>query len=75
MSLSPLAIRDGLILGTSSINASDRQIKIVKQQDSGILPNRKAQAMHRIEMMASELGRMQKLLDELRADVLHLTIE
>jgi hypothetical protein len=53
----------------------ERGIKIVKQPQSAIIPSRKAQALHRIEQMASELGRMQKLLDELRADVVHLTVE
>jgi len=51
------------------------EIKIAKRSQSDILPSRKAQALHGIEQMASELGRMQKLLDELRADVLHLTVE
>lgn len=53
-----------------------RQIKVVKpSQECAILPSRKVQALQRIENMASELGRMQKLLDELRADLLHLTTE
>jgi hypothetical protein len=50
-------------------------IRVIKSADCAIVPSRKAQALHRIEQMASEVGRMQKLLDELRADVLHLTIE
>lgn len=51
------------------------QIKIVKQSDSAIIPDRKASLLKRISDMESELGRMQKLLNEMRADALHLTVE
>lgn len=53
-----------------------RQIKTVKQsQQSVIIPSRRDVALKRINDMQNELGRMQKLLDEVRADVLHLTTE
>jgi hypothetical protein len=51
------------------------QIKIVKQSDSVIIPDRKASLMKRISDMETELGRMMKLLNEMRADATHLTVE
>lgn len=53
-----------------------REIKVVKSDEQhAIVPDRKAQLLRRIELMETEMGRMIKLLNELRADVLHLTIE
>ena len=69
------AIPQELILSLPNVSRETSQIKIAKRSQSDILNSRKAQALHRIEQMASELGRMQKLLDELRADVVHLTVE
>lgn len=51
------------------------QIKIVKQSDSAIIPDRKATLMKRMSDMETELGRMMKLLKEMRADALHLMVE
>ena len=52
-----------------------QRIRVVKQSQSGIIPDRRAVALKRISDMKAELGRMVKLLDEMRADLLHLTIE
>jgi hypothetical protein len=68
------------------INASARDVEetvrvmrfvkvIPKGSQSAIIPSRRDSALRRIEMIQTEMGRMQKLLDELRADVLHQTIE
>jgi len=54
---------------------SPAQIAIVKQPQSAIIPSRRETALKRINDMQAELGRMNKLLDEMRADMLHLTIE
>ena len=51
------------------------EIKILKADERGIIPSRRSQMLRRIELMETELGRMQKLLNELRADALHLTTE
>lgn len=52
------------------------EIKVVKPDDQrAIIGARKAQLLQRIGTMQSEVGRMNKLLNELRADVLHLTIK
>lgn len=58
-----------------AVTDGPRQIKIVKQSDSAIIPDRKAALMKRISDMETELGRMAKLLSEIRADALHLTVE
>jgi hypothetical protein len=54
---------------------SGQEIKVVKQPQSAIIPSRRETVLKCIGDMQNELGRMQKLLDELRADVLHLTVE
>ena len=55
--------------------APSPSIKIVKPVTRDAILRRKSDALRRIDNMASELGRMQKLLSELRADVLHITVE
>jgi hypothetical protein len=49
--------------------------KIVKRPESVIIPSRRETLLKHIGDMESELGRMTKLLAEVRADVLHLTTE
>lgn len=72
--LTPTEVMDKLHLQSSGWPI--RQIKVVKQsQQSAIILNRRDSALRRIGLIQSELGRMQKLLDELRADVLHMTVE
>lgn len=55
--------------------ATFREIKVVKPDERAIISDRKAQILQRIGAIQSEVGRMNKLLNELRADVLHLTTE
>lgn len=53
-----------------------RPVKIVAKASQGaIIPDRRAVALKRIDDMKSEIGRLSRLLDELRADLLHVTIE
>jgi hypothetical protein len=55
---------------------ADRQIKVVKpSQQSAIIPSRRDVLLKRINDMETEIGRLGKLLAEVRADVLHLTTE
>jgi len=73
-------LADGEITAASSLTASEprrvlKQIRVIKSDDRAIIPTRKDSALRRVEMIQSEMGRIQKLIDELRADVLHLTIE
>lgn len=51
------------------------QIKVVKPEDHAIISSRKSQLLRRIENAQSEVGRLNKLLDEIRADVLRLTVD
>jgi hypothetical protein len=53
----------------------EKQIRVVKPNNNAILPDHKAQLLRRIGNAQSELGRLNKLFDEIRADVLHLTTE
>ena len=55
--------------------AAVRQIRVIKPDDHVIVPDRKQQLLRRIGNAQAEIGRLNKLLDEIRADVLHLTIE
>lgn len=51
-------------------------VKIIpKASQSGIIPDRRAQLLRRIDNAKSEVGRLDKLLDDIRADVLHLTTD
>lgn len=55
------------------------QAKLVKNVStttgkSDIVAERKAQLLERMRCAQSELGRLNKLFDEMRADVLHLTL-
>ena len=59
-----------------SPNASPMTVKIIpKPSQSAIIPDRRAQLLRRIGNAQAEIGRLNKLLDEIRADVLHLTTE
>jgi predicted transcriptional regulator len=52
------------------------QIKVVKpSQQSAIIPSRRDVLLKRINDMETEIGRLGKLLAEVRADVLHLTVK
>lgn len=52
------------------------QVKVVKpSRESAIIPDRRAALLKRIDDAQSEVGRISKLLNEIRADVLHLTTE
>ena len=51
-------------------------IKIIpKASQSAIIPDHKQQLLRRIGNAQAEIGRLNKLLDEIRADVLHLTTD
>ena len=59
---------------------SGRQITVIKNiaqesVDSVRIREHRVVALKRINDMQNELGRMTKLLDEMRADLLHLTVE
>lgn len=69
------AVPEELTLTLPKVSRETSEIKIAKPSQSDILPTRKVQFLRRIELMETELGRMQKLLNELRADALHLTTE
>lgn len=69
---SPLSISTALRV---SSQMAQEQIRIVKSADRGIIPDHRAQLLRRIEIAQTEVGRLNKLLDEIRADVLHLTTE
>jgi hypothetical protein len=51
------------------------QIRVVKPNEQGIIPDRKTSLLKKIADAESELGRLQKLFNEMRADVQHLTVE
>lgn len=59
-------------LGTFTHDASSisPQIVIVKQPQSAIIPDHKVQLLRKIGNAQAEIGRLNKLLDEIRADVL-----
>lgn len=61
--------------GIKILHASASTIRLVKAKETSILPNRKEALLKGIDNMESELGRMTKLLREMRADVLHLSVE
>lgn len=51
-------------------------VKIIpKASQSAIIPDHKAQLLRHIGNAQSEINRLNKLMDEIRADVLHLTVE
>lgn len=52
-----------------------QQIKIVKPVPVRVNSQRRDNLLRRIGNAQSEIGRLNKLLDEIRADVLHLTTE
>lgn len=75
-SLAAIGDSDGSLRLLDVEDAARRaQIKIVKPQDHVIVPDRRLQLLRRIDLIETELGRMQKLVNELRADALHLTTE
>lgn len=51
------------------------KVTIVKPQPIGINCERRDALLRRIGNAQSEIGRLNKLLDEIRADVLHLTVD
>ena len=51
------------------------QIRVVKPNDKGIIPDRKEALLRRLDNVESALGRMLVVVREIRADVAHLTIE
>lgn len=52
------------------------QVKVVKQSENhATLPTKRERALKRIHDMQNEVGRLNRLLDELRADVLELGVE
>jgi hypothetical protein len=59
----------------ASLAATPPQIRVVKPNEQCIIPDRKASLLKRMADMESELGRMMKLLNEMRADATHLTVE
>lgn len=65
----------GVNANADQVASTVRQIRIVKPQQSVIIPSRKEVAMKRLNDIETELGRMTRLLTELRADILSLTIE
>jgi len=65
-----------VIVGCDLTELPTQQIKVVKQSpQSAIIPNRRDAILKRIGDAQSELGRLNRLLDEIRAEVLHQTIE
>lgn len=53
-----------------------RPVKVIAKASQGaIISTRKAAILKRIGDAQSEIGRLNRLLDELRTDVLNLTIE
>lgn len=62
-------------LPESTLTVSAGQIRVVKPNESAIIPDRRAQLLRRIDNAKSEVGRLDKLLDDIRADVLHLTTD
>jgi hypothetical protein len=52
-------------------------VKLVakESQTNAIILSQRERALKRINDMQAELGRMTRLLDEMRADLLHLTVE
>lgn len=63
-----------LALHTNS-NVDVNKIRVVKASQSDIIPNRCDTALKRVNDLHAEIGRMVKLIDELRADLLHLTVK
>ena len=61
--------------GLLGVNNPVQQIHVVKPNNGAILADRRQQLLRRIGNAQSEIGRLNKLLDEIRADVLHLTTE
>lgn len=57
------------------ILSKERQITIVKGDEECIIPDRRAALLKRLNDIENEAGRLIKLVRELRADVLHLTVE
>lgn len=57
------------------LGVPSHQIRVVKPNESAIIPDHKQQLLRRIGNAQAEIGRLNKLLDEIRADVLHLTTE
>ena len=52
-----------------------QKIHVAKASSRGIIPDRRAQLLRRIDNAKSEVGRLDKLLDYIRSDVLHLTTD
>ena len=67
-----VVVRDGRAF---EARAGGKEIRVVKPNNNAILPDRKDVLLRRIGNAQSEIGRLNKLLDEIRADVLHLTTE
>jgi hypothetical protein len=60
-------------------NTYPHEVRLVKSaalpEKSVIIPSRKDSLLKRMSDMESELGRMVKLLNEMRADATHLSVE
>lgn len=70
------AVPPELILNLPKVSRETlSQIRVVKRDDCANIPNRRASALKRLADIESELGRLTRLVVELRADVLHLTTE
>lgn len=61
--------------GIRILHGASRTITLAKAPQTFILADRKVTLLKRMTDMESELGRMTKLLKEMRADVLHLSVE
>lgn len=70
----PVIYEDGAMTALRNPNPSTVKI-IPKGSQSAIIPNRRASALKRLSDIESELGRLTRLIVELRADVLHLTTD
>ena len=53
----------------------EKQIQLRKAKERVIIPSRREVVLKRIADMQAEIGRLNKLLDEMRADVLHLLVD
>jgi hypothetical protein len=61
----------GVDLSRTSTHETPAPVKIIpKGSQSAIIPDRKVQLLRKIGNAQAEIGRLNKLLDEIRADVL-----
>ena len=75
MSISRLAEIAHSVVAADVAQEPFPQIKIVKPDPAALVSGRRDALLRRIGNAQSEIGRLNKLLDEIRADVLHLTVE